>query len=148
MKEDDILTRMEVDQLRKKCLHFWKEFLLSKIHSRISVINQTLITIDLTDLITIACQSLLQIYWGNDTWANVMSCKRVFKRFYLVFSKVILVAVQDEGSRYMNYATYNAFKKIGAKNPRLRFRSSFALIGFSGQGRPRWVKQVCNQSWM
>ena len=55
----------------------------------------------------------------------------------------MLVAVQDEASSKMKDGDYNAFNKIGAQNPiKKDFRSSFALVGYTGPGRPSWVTQV------
>ena len=43
----------------------------------------------------------------------------------------------------MTGAAYNALRRIGARNPfNADFRGSFALIGYTGPGRPKFIKQV------
>lgn len=45
----------------------------------------------------------------------------------------------------MTGAAYNALRRIGARNPfNADLRGSFALIGYTGPGRPSFVKQVRN----
>jgi len=54
--------------------------------------------------------------------------------------QIVLVAIQDEGSRYVN-AAIDALKRVGATDPILTdFRGSFALIGYSGAVKPSWVE--------
>ena len=65
----------------------------------------------------------------------------------LVFCrKVVLVAVQDEASSKMATADYAMFDKLGGQTVILKdlFRSSYALVGYTGPGRPSWIKQVSN----
>ena len=59
------------------------------------------------------------------------------------FSKIVLVAIQDEGKRSMTSGAYKALLVIGAKEPMKKdYRGSFALIGFTGHGKPGFIKQV------
>jgi hypothetical protein len=56
---------------------------------------------------------------------------------------MILVAIQDEGRKYMTGAAYNALRRIGARNPlRAGYRGSFALLGYTGPGKPAFIRQV------
>ncbi|CAB4023040.1 Neurogenic locus notch 1 [Paramuricea clavata] len=57
--------------------------------------------------------------------------------------KVVLVAAQDEPSLKMTNADYSIFDKLGGQTVILkdRFRSSYALVGYTGPGRPPWIKQ-------
>ena len=56
-------------------------------------------------------------------------------------SKIVLVAVQDEGSKYAGSAV-SALKKLGAKDPvQGTLRSSFALVGYAGASKQAWIKQ-------
>ena len=56
----------------------------------------------------------------------------------------MLVAVQDEASSKMDRSDYTIFDKLGGQTVILKksFRSSYALVGYSGPGRPSWIKQV------
>lgn len=60
------------------------------------------------------------------------------------FSKIVLVAVQDEGSRRMNSAI-DALKRVGAVDPvTIDYRGSFALVGHAGPAhvaKPTWITQ-------
>lgn len=61
------------------------------------------------------------------------------------FSKIVLVAVQDEASRYGTGAL-SALRRLGAKEPIvLGYRSSFALAGYAGSNLPSWVNQAQNK---
>ena len=61
------------------------------------------------------------------------------------FSKIVLVAVQDEASRYGAVAL-SALKRLGAKEPiALDYRGSFSLAGYAGSNLPSWVNQVQNK---
>jgi hypothetical protein len=58
----------------------------------------------------------------------------------------VLVGIQDEGKRRMIGSAYAALRKIGARNPlNAAFRGSFALVGYTGPGRPAFVRQVTHQ---
>lgn len=60
-----------------------------------------------------------------------------------IFSKIVLVAVQDDAKNKMRGAAYKALRRIGARSPfNADFRGSFAMIGYTGPGRPPFVKQV------
>lgn len=66
---------------------------------------------------------------------------------FIFCSKIVLVAIQDEGKKYMTGAAYNALRKIGAKDPfRADYRGSFALLGFTGPGKPAFIQQVRKSS--
>ncbi len=55
--------------------------------------------------------------------------------------------MQDDASSKMKAsADYAMFDKLGAQTVILKdyYRSSYALVGYTGPGRPSWVKQVCN----
>ena len=55
-------------------------------------------------------------------------------------SQIVLVAIQDEGSRYVAPAI-KALKRVGATDPIWTdYRGSFALIGYSGVVKPSWVE--------
>ena len=52
-----------------------------------------------------------------------------------------MVAIQDEGSRYVS-AAFDALKRLGAIDPILPdHRGSYALAGYSGINKPSWVTQ-------
>ncbi|XP_078368661.1 uncharacterized protein LOC144652511 isoform X2 [Oculina patagonica] len=61
-------------------------------------------------------------------------------------NKIVLVAVQDSAARYGS-AAIDALKKLGARDPILAFRSSFALVSFAGSTLPSWVSQVQNKRY-
>ena len=55
----------------------------------------------------------------------------------------MLVAIQDEASFKMSDTAYDALKRFGAANQlRKKFRSSYALLGWSGYGQLSAVTQV------
>ena len=57
------------------------------------------------------------------------------------YSKIVLVAIQDEGSNYVKSAL-DALKRLGATDPVLPdFRGSFALVGYAGVNKPSWITQ-------
>ena len=65
--------------------------------------------------------------------------------FFIFFSKIVLVAVQDDASKYGTEA-FPALKRLGAKEPIvLEHRSSYSLAGYAGQNLPSWVNQVQNK---
>ena len=60
---------------------------------------------------------------------------------YTYYSKIVLVAIQDEGSRF-GPAAFDALRRLGATDPILNdYRGSYALAGFSGINKPSWVTQ-------
>ncbi|XP_022805061.1 bone morphogenetic protein 1-like [Stylophora pistillata] len=62
-------------------------------------------------------------------------------------NKIVLVGVQDEGSRYASSAV-SALKRLGAPDPVLgSMRSSFAFAGYAGTVQPAWIKQQKIQQW-
>ena len=63
-----------------------------------------------------------------------------------MFSKIVLAAIQDEGQRSMTPAGYKALLTLGAKGPMKKdYRGSFALIGFSGNPKPGFIRQVSHR---
>ena len=59
----------------------------------------------------------------------------------MFFSKIVLIAVQDEGASHVRSAL-NDLRRIGGFSIHFGFRGSYALIGYKGPGRkPFWVKQ-------
>ncbi|XP_022787618.1 uncharacterized protein LOC111327652 [Stylophora pistillata] len=56
-------------------------------------------------------------------------------------NKIVLVAVQDQGSHHMSSAIA-ALKRLGAHDPvQLKYRESFALAGYAGGTKPSWITQ-------
>ena len=56
-------------------------------------------------------------------------------------SKIVLVAVQDEGSKFMSPAV-DPLKRLGAVDPvMVDYRGSFALVGHPRTDRPPWITQ-------
>ena len=69
-----------------------------------------------------------------------------FHNFLVHFSKIILIAVQDEGSIHLKQA-FDALKRIGGYDLGfLDYRGSYALVGHAGEQRPSYVKQVQSKS--
>ena len=65
-----------------------------------------------------------------------------FDNFLVHFSKIILIAVQDEGLRYLEKA-FDALTRIGGYDvSSLEFRGSYALIGYPREKKPSYVKQI------
>ena len=64
--------------------------------------------------------------------------------FFNNLSYAVLVAIQDDGSRYIQPAVLQ-LKKLGAYRMINSFRGSFAFVGYSGFGKRSWVKQVQNR---
>ena len=61
--------------------------------------------------------------------------------FRLHCSYIVLVAIQDEGSKYIGPAV-PALKRKGAVDPiATDFRGSFALAGYAQVNKPSWVTQ-------
>ena len=68
--------------------------------------------------------------------------------YFICFSKIVLVAVQDDGSAYASSAV-SALKRLGAKGPvQGSIRSSFAFAGYAGTGRPAWIIQRWKQKYL
>ncbi len=64
-----------------------------------------------------------------------------------LFSKIVLVAVQDSAETY-GLAAISALKRLGAREPIiLEFRSSLALAGFAGSTVPSWVSLAQNKRY-
>ena len=62
--------------------------------------------------------------------------------FFSHYSYIILVAIQDEGSRHVRPAL-DVLRKIGAKDPiLLGNQGSFALAGYAQVNKPSWVTQA------
>ncbi|PFX11125.1 hypothetical protein AWC38_SpisGene25368, partial [Stylophora pistillata] len=60
--------------------------------------------------------------------------------------KIILIAVQDEGSRFLQKA-FDALTIIGGYHvSSLEYRGSYALIGYPREKKPSYVKQVQRKS--
>lgn len=58
----------------------------------------------------------------------------------------MLVAVQDEGSRYVGPAL-DSLRRVGAKDPFVNeHRSSYALAGYAQINKPFWVTQAQQKS--
>lgn len=56
-------------------------------------------------------------------------------------NKIVLVAIQDEGSNFTKSAL-DALKRLGATDPILPdYRGSFALVGYAGETKPPWITQ-------
>ncbi len=61
------------------------------------------------------------------------------------YSKIVLVAVQDDAQRMMTSYGYKVLHKLQARGSlRIDYRGTFVLIGYTGprRRRPRFVKQV------
>ncbi|XP_028410852.1 cell migration-inducing and hyaluronan-binding protein-like isoform X1 [Dendronephthya gigantea] len=59
--------------------------------------------------------------------------------------KLILAAINDEGSGGMTQDAYDALSEAAGENvATLGFRSSFAMIGFSDKPKPYFVRQIRN----
>ena len=72
-----------------------------------------------------------------------ITCPIVDCQIFLHCSKIVLVAIQDEAQRKMYSPAYAALRRIGARSPmNAGYRASFALIGYTGPGRPSFIKQV------
>jgi hypothetical protein len=59
------------------------------------------------------------------------------------FSKIIIAAVKDEAQRFMTDEAYAALSRLTAKPvTSIDHRGSFAMIGFSEERNPSFVKHV------
>ena len=69
-----------------------------------------------------------------------------FNNFFFYFSKIVLVAVQDEGSKYVKTA-FDALTRMGGYDLGfLDYRGSYALVGHPGDQKPSYVTQVQSKS--
>ena len=63
---------------------------------------------------------------------------------------IVLVAIQDEGTRKASPEVYEALKKIHGLEPfQTQFRGAFAMIGFKGaEGtrKPYYVQQIVQRN--
>ena len=49
----------------------------------------------------------------------------------------------------MTGAAYNALRRIGARSPlRAGYRGSFALLGYTGPGKPAFIRQVMENTYL
>lgn len=61
--------------------------------------------------------------------------------FAFLFSKIVLVAVQDSAASHVGVAL-DSLRRVGAIDPILvEFRGSYALIGTPDANKPPWVTQ-------
>lgn len=60
--------------------------------------------------------------------------------------KIVLVAVQDEGSRFSKDASDALTRMGGYDLDSLDYRGSYALVGHPGEQKPSYVKQVQSKS--
>lgn len=51
------------------------------------------------------------------------------------------MAVQDEGWWHFTDEGKQALKSVGANNPSVVYRGSYALIGYKGKVNPSWVRE-------
>ena len=58
----------------------------------------------------------------------------------LLCSKIVLVAIQDDGSQFVSPAI-DALKRLGATNINPDYRGTFALVGYAGDTKPSWITQ-------
>ena len=81
--------------------------------------------------------------WKNGDGYSVYILYLTFIFLHFRFRKLVLIAIQDEGSRNMNNAAYNALITLGAINPlKKNIRSSYAQIGWTGPGQIDVIGQV------
>ena len=82
-------------------------------------------------------------FYSQGPCLNNLSPLHVVLTCYLYsrHSKIVLVAIQDEGSAYMSPAI-DALKRLGATDPvQPDERGSFALAGYAGVNKPQWITQ-------
>ena len=54
-----------------------------------------------------------------------------------------MVSIKDEASDKMKNSDYECLREIGARNPIMsEYRGSFTLVGYTGPGRPSFIRQV------
>lgn len=54
----------------------------------------------------------------------------------------MLVAVQDEAWWKFGANAINALRSLGAIDPQVVYRGSYALIGYKGPNKPSWVREA------
>ena len=60
----------------------------------------------------------------------------------LLYSKIVLVAIQDEGSKYVQVARDALKRLVASPEPILTdYRGSFCLVGYAGDTKPSWITQ-------
>lgn len=65
----------------------------------------------------------------------------------LSVGKIVVAAVQDEGTGSLYDEGIKGLESLGAVDPKgIGIRGSFAFIGYKGKNRPAWVRQVMNKS--
>ena len=55
-------------------------------------------------------------------------------------SKIVVVAIQDDGSRFVSEAI-GALERLGATGINPEYRATFAFVGYAGYPKPSWVAQ-------
>ena len=58
-------------------------------------------------------------------------------------NSIVAIAVQDDGSRNF-YSVRDAIKIIGGSRSTLGYRSSYALLGYKGNYKMKWITEVYN----
>ena len=57
-----------------------------------------------------------------------------------------MVSIKDEASYKMKNSDYECLREIGARDPIMsEYRGSFTLVGYTGPGRPSFIRQVRSQ---
>ena len=82
-----------------------------------------------------------------DTWGGGAKASSDLKQFIdkLQNGKIVLVAVQDEGTNALFDDAKAALESIGAGKPDIMGHyGSFALLGYKGKTKRKWVWQVTN----
>lgn len=81
-----------------------------------------------------------QHFFGN-LFFILIQCHLTITIIILLYSKIVLVTIQDEGSKYVKNAE-DALKRLGATDPILTdYRGSFCLVGYAGDTKPSWITQ-------
>ena len=88
----------------------------------------------------LSCYQLKYLFsFSNKTASGIVSTNCLCSNC----SKIVLVAIQDEGSIYISPAI-DALKRVGATHDLLNltdFKVSFALVGYAGVNKPPWIAQ-------
>lgn len=81
----------------------------------------------------------------GDTYLTSSSSSLLILLFLFYRSKIVLVAIQDEGSTFLESAAIDALTRVGAVDPvEPDYRGSFALVGHAEAAlanRPPWITQ-------